>query len=43
MKKVSSLKNLRKRHEDIQLVRRGKKIFLIIPGNRNARKYKAVQ
>lgn len=43
MKRLSSLKNARKRHADIQLVRRGKRIVLIVPGNNNCGKYKAMQ
>lgn len=43
MRRVSSLKNLRNRHKDIQVVRRGKHVYLIVPGNNNAGKYKAKQ
>jgi ribosomal protein L36 len=43
MKRVSSLKNARKRHADIQVVRRGKHVYLIVPGSPNSGKYKAKQ
>ena len=42
MKRLSSLKNARKRHKDIQVVRRGKRIVLIIK-TPNCQKYKAIQ
>lgn len=43
MKRVSSLKNARKRFPGIQVVRRGLHVYLIVPGNANAGKYKAKQ
>jgi ribosomal protein L36 len=43
MRKASSLKNLRRRNANIQVVRRGKHVYLIVPGDKNAVKHKAKQ
>lgn len=43
MKITSSLKNLRKRHKNAKVVRRGKKLFLIICNDPNGGKFKAKQ
>ena len=42
MKRLSSLKNARKRHADIQVVRRGKRVVLVIK-TPHCKKYKAIQ
>lgn len=40
MKIVSSLKHLKKRHKDCQIVRRGKRLYVI---NKKAKRFKARQ